>query len=1428
MFGASRPGRQILVLAALLVLVLSGVLAVHPGLPAPVAGGPSAAPTAISAPLAGPSPSAHVSHPSAGAARSLPHPSALVQRVARQIAEGKLNGRDAFLPTAYDHAGAPPSGVVAPTPLVAPAPMGLADLGIGPSGAPYSYNTSSFQATLNLSSFSAYSPGYAEFNEAPNWATIQLNTVGVNISYPGSSTGTFWFQNVAHFNGTSLQFEDNIWNFSLGSALLFPSTLSFYSGTIELDEFYYDYGPTITITYPFTVTLSVALEDLAGEPAVLFNYTVAFHNGTGAQVLSGTYDTVLFNGSVVGTPQLSVNGRTYDPAGNEYDAEMILGGDGGGTNANLAALQGYATLDRWNSTAAKFESVPSAYDHGVDSGETTTGVATYYQGTTEHLSAGPSFLYGLWNTSSGPAGPAAAPGWIDVNITLTPDYGFLFATDNTSAARPLEYANFTYVPTSAAGVATIQLPPPPISDPYVFEAWADGYTNASIVVVNNATGSRTLSLVPSVGTLNAPIYLNGDGQVAALGAAGIASVGYAPTGPTLWINASQVAIAASFLRINDFYYPTFQLFAAENLNASVHVNGVVEAATVTSYTSSYSNTTFVQAGWTQGYYFFYGSGQFSVSNTTVTGDTSLYYNRSVASPGAVEFYRTTGATARSIVASADSFGVAVINSTGARLADLSSQKGANAISIINSTDTSATATLTNGTDADGFGSIGVYLLDASGVNLTGLTSANKSYGVLSQASSGLAASDLTAVSDGWALDLNDTSGIVVHHLSVNASNGITANASSNAAVHELNVTDLGYAGYWENGTNGLFDGVYINNSFGIDLFNDTTVALQNGYAIANSTLVDALAGCTGGTFTNITAVNGSFGIYVSAQDEGLTLSDFVAINGSLGANLYNVSQVSGAGLFAENLSSGYLWDVGANGSFANVSIGNTSLGVEVANATNYSVTNVSADQATSYLNVTYFLNAYSFLDQPCAPVALFNASRGNVTDVAAQNYPFTVWANFTNFSGIRDVRDWSGGIGIALNATNNTTLSRVFAYGDEYGAYLLNATNTTVTGSTFEGSLSYGVVLNNSTFVHFWDNNFVANNGAGTSGSFVTGHPQVKVILGVKDFFNGTGVGNYWSDHSGSGAYVIRTSPNTVQDTAPQGAFITTYLKFTEVGLPTGTVWGYLVVGTGYNVTYSASAALVYIPGWSLPNESYTFTVNPPANYTAYPETAPVAFAGANLTESIRFTEVYAVTFSESGLPPTKSWSVTLNGTTESATASAIVFAVPDGTYTYSLTVLPGWTESSVAFTGTVKVTGAAVDKSVVWVAKTYLVTFTAKGLGGARWSVILNGTLESSKRATITFNMTNGSYAYSVSNVSGFSGGPYTGSADVAGAEVNVTVVFSTPGSGGSSIPWVYVGAGGAAAVVALLAVALLLRRRRGSRTPPPTKPKKDDDLDF
>ncbi len=156
---------------------------------------------------------------------------------------------------------------------------------------------------------------------------------------------------------------------------------------------------------------------------------------------------------------------------------------------------------------------------------------------------------------------------------------------------------------------------------------------------------------------------------------------------------------------------------------------------------------------------------------------------------------------------------------------------------------------------------------------------------------------------------------------------------------------------------------------------------------------------------------------------------------------------------------------------------------------------------------------------------------------------------------------------------------------------------------------------------------------------------------------------------------------------------------------------------------------------------------------------------------------VYPVTFSESGLPSGTNWSVTLAGQTLSSTTGAITFNEPNGTYSFTVGSVPGYTANITS--GSLTVNGASVSRSITFSPVTpgrYSVTFSETGLpSGTWWSVTFNGSTQTSTTSAIVFrSYVNGTYSYTVGSVSGYSANPSSGTITVNGANKAQSISFT------------------------------------------------------
>ena len=181
---------------------------------------------------------------------------------------------------------------------------------------------------------------------------------------------------------------------------------------------------------------------------------------------------------------------------------------------------------------------------------------------------------------------------------------------------------------------------------------------------------------------------------------------------------------------------------------------------------------------------------------------------------------------------------------------------------------------------------------------------------------------------------------------------------------------------------------------------------------------------------------------------------------------------------------------------------------------------------------------------------------------------------------------------------------------------------------------------------------------------------------------------------------------------------------------------------TGYTFVFWAGSGN---GSYSGTNASTSVTMRSPLNETAF-----FTKAGA---------KTYAAYFTESGLPPGTIWEASLNGTTESSNSTLIEFHEVNGSYFYSVDYVAGYSIRNDS--GNISVTGSNQTIGVQFYRLTFSVTFLSTGLNlasGQTWSVRVNSLSNQSSNNIIGFKLENGSYNYTVENVTGFSIMPQSG----------------------------------------------------------------------
>jgi hypothetical protein len=238
-------------------------------------------------------------------------------------------------------------------------------------------------------------------------------------------------------------------------------------------------------------------------------------------------------------------------------------------------------------------------------------------------------------------------------------------------------------------------------------------------------------------------------------------------------------------------------------------------------------------------------------------------------------------------------------------------------------------------------------------------------------------------------------------------------------------------------------------------------------------------------------------------------------------------------------------------------------------------------------------------------------------------------------------------------------------------------------------------------------------------------------------------------------------------------------VNFTESGLPQDTNWSVTLNGV---TTVSNASSILY----SEPNGSYSYLVSalipggPGVRYVADPDGGSFSVSGTQALLSIGYETQYLLTTSVTpatagAVDPSSGWynassSVNIGALAESGYAFDAWSGTGPGSYS------GGSNPAVLAMSGPISELASFVNST------TYRITVTVGGLPpGTPWEVSLNGLVESSGASQQTYNVTNGSYTYTVpSLLSGPPGVEYAtnstgGTFSVQGNSVVLDATYAT-----------------------------------------------------
>lgn len=327
---------------------------------------------------------------------------------------------------------------------------------------------------------------------------------------------------------------------------------------------------------------------------------------------------------------------------------------------------------------------------------------------------------------------------------------------------------------------------------------------------------------------------------------------------------------------------------------------------------------------------------------------------------------------------------------------------------------------------------------------------------------------------------------------------------------------------------------------------------------------------------------------------------------------------------------------------------------------------------------------------------------------------------------------------------------------------VVNGITAQSVGNGIAGSLEYSGAFNPEAEV--MDVNAYFNGLSGGSGTQIAGwndNQNNRVVLGLSDAGNGS---QYSLLSSRSGVYGTGLHFKSI----PNGS------------LSNYQVWSVGAVGNSYAYLDLNYNKQISISPYYTSTVSFPYIFSSTTNHFIFIQWIRVRTSPPNaVMPSATFGYVQRpsyVIFSESGLPSGTLWSVTLNGDSQSSTSRVIEFPVSNGSYLYRIQNVSGF-QASPSYEN-IEVRGSNVSITVAFL-RLYEISVVESGLPpGTVWNVTLNGQNFTSYNSSIDFQLTNGTYTYSVQSVEGFNCTSPNGTFVVSGEgrSVNLNFVLMVP----------------------------------------------------
>jgi hypothetical protein len=338
------------------------------------------------------------------------------------------------------------------------------------------------------------------------------------------------------------------------------------------------------------------------------------------------------------------------------------------------------------------------------------------------------------------------------------------------------------------------------------------------------------------------------------------------------------------------------------------------------------------------------------------------------------------------------------------------------------------------------------------------------------------------------------------------------------------------------------------------------------------------------------------------------------------------------------------------------------------------------------INAYNFVNAQLGISTPPAPV---------VTDYAV---------TFTE-SGLASGTSWS----VTFNGSTQSSTGTSIQYSVPNGTYSYTVGSVSgYTVSPSSGSVTVSGSAQSVSIVYSASSPTTSPNGIFSMVNATSSNIYTYNLPEAEEFTVGSNSAtvnfvNLYLSGSGSIQFAIGTSlwgtnvvPLTTVNVNSNQVWYNTSIS--QVTLNGGTDYYLTVEGSGsiqWGYTSSPSVDLNAVQDyWYSSPPSNGLPSGTPTNDNSYPDLYSIGYS-ATSTSPLPVVTDYAVTFTESGLASGTSWSVTFNGSTQSSTGTSIQYSVPNGTYSYTVGSVSGYTVSPSS--GSVTVSGSAQSVSIVY-----------------------------------------------------------------------------------------------------------------------------------